>query len=236
MLNLVDITAMICLSLSGSCLLWFAKDGVSEAERKALDNDLIRFSIAFSVVLIPFLFHAGSHIIYSQLSLKAKATKGDEIGAIRKALTGLAAADGEVLQSFLTNLSEWDYFFTLQCSSVIYFEYFGKQSLRPGYTTLFLEDDEKIRRINSGVKNAGSQGNAFKASKQEDTDLSKAKFGDPAPAIEEPKKMHYESSEVTCVPSSFSNGADELPQEFHPTPRLQVTTPRTPREGPATPR
>jgi len=66
--NLVDIVAMTCLSLSGSCLLWFAKDGVSEAERKGLDNDLTRFSIAFSVVLTPFLLYAGSHIIYSQVS------------------------------------------------------------------------------------------------------------------------------------------------------------------------
>jgi len=219
---------MACLILSGACLLWFAKDHVSEADRKDLDTDLINFSIAFSIIVLPCIIWAGHDIMYNSLSPKARSKKTENSITIRKALRCLAAAEDKVLDAFLANLPEWDYFFTLQCASVICFEWFGETSLRRGYTTVSLDVSEMEFR-----KSRSELGTSSTISKINAPAKTAPR---PEPVLEPTKKI-----EKVAHPSQDKPGVpieDDVfaPHEFHPTPVAQVTAPHTPREGPTTPR
>jgi hypothetical protein len=221
--NLVDISAVMFLILSASCLLWFAKDQLNDADRAALDTDIINFCVAFSLVVFVFLIGAGLKMMYSQTSAKALARKQDTSAMIRKSLRSLSAADDQVLQSFLMKLPEWDYWFTAQCASVISFEYLGEKALRSGYITVSLDDAEKQKRkLDGESENSGHSGkmlpslfdapppNTFESAEKEDC-----------------SKPHNAMVQITGAADGFA--LQEFPQAdgfFYP--RQAVTTPRTP--------
>jgi len=156
MSNMLDIMAMTALMLESSCLLWFAKDEVNVADRKALDDDLVAFAVVFSVCILPAAAAVGSSIIYGQVAASALAAKQASINKIKKATKSMAANDDEALKKFLMKLPEWDYWFMAQSANVVQFEYLSEKS-RHGYTTTSLDDSEKQARATqsaSGISEA----------------------------------------------------------------------------------